>query len=110
MYLFSLAFSFYSTTMNTVELEKLKTSNEWKAAEELENKLNAMGFDPVKFVHAVMYYHRTLQQIYFRIVLESIKQFASPEYGYDLRNKGAHDAAKEIVDSGALEESYLPYI
>lgn len=96
--------------MTTLELENLKTTNEWKAAEELEDKLNVMGFDPVKFVIAVMCYHRTLQQTYFRIVLESIKQFASSDYRYDLRNKGAHEAAKKIIESGALDDSYLPFI
>ena len=35
---------------------------------------------------------------------------ASDNYGYDDRNRGAHEAAKKIVESGILDDIYLPFI
>lgn len=35
---------------------------------------------------------------------------ASDDYGYDDRNRGAHEAAKKMIESGILDEIYLPFI
>lgn len=40
----------------------------------------------------------------------TIRVIASDDYGYDDRNRGAHEAAKKIVESGVLDEIYLPFI
>ena len=31
-------------------------------------------------------------------------------YGTDLRNQASHELCKKIIESGALDEAYLPFI
>lgn len=31
-------------------------------------------------------------------------------YGTDLRNQASHELCKNIIDSGALDDTYLPFI
>ena len=40
----------------------------------------------------------------------TIRVMASDNYGYDDRNRGAHEAAKKMVESGILDDIYLPFI
>jgi hypothetical protein len=35
---------------------------------------------------------------------------AKDDYGVDPRNQASHDTAKAIVETGVLEEAYLPFI
>lgn len=96
--------------MNYLELEKLKQSREHKAAEMMESALNSMSWNPKRFADSYTTWHRTLQQAFFRTIVAIIKIAASEEYGFDQRNQGTHEAAKRIVESGVLDETYLPFI
>ena len=96
--------------MDYFELEKLKQSREYKAAEALTNAVNSMGWKPEKFAMGMTVQHRTLQQEVMRTFVAMIHVMASDNYGFDDRNRGSHEAAKKMVESGILDEIYLPFI
>lgn len=96
--------------MNYQEAETLRASREYKAAEALTDAINSMSWNPKKFGLAVSMQHRTLQQSLMKSFVATIRVIASDDYGYDDRNRGAHEAAKKIVESGVLDEIYLPFI
>lgn len=89
-----------------MERYKLENSREFKAAMELENALNDMSWDSRKFAESIIYYHRTL----FRSIIEVIKVMGSENYGYDLRNEASHNIARNIVESGILDNESIPFI
>lgn len=93
-----------------MERYKLENSREFKAAMELENALNDMSWDSRKFAESIIYYHRTLQQTLFRSIIEVIKVMGSENYGYDLRNEASHNIARNIVESGILDNESIPFI
>lgn len=98
--------------MNYQETVILKESREYKAAEALTDSINSMSWNPKKFGLAVCMQHRTLQQSIMKSFVATIRVIASDDYDYDYddRNRGAHEAAKKIVESGVLDEIYLPFI
>jgi hypothetical protein len=96
--------------MDFQELETLKETREYKAAEALADAVNSMGWKPKNFALGISLQHRTLQQEIMRTFVAMIHVMASDNYGYDLRNEGSHEAAKKIVESGILDEIYLPFI
>ncbi len=96
--------------MDYIEFEQLKQTREYKAASELTDAMNSMGWNPKKFAMGVALQHRTLQQELMRTFVATIRVMASDQYGYDDRNRGSHEAAKKIVESGALDDIYLPFI
>ncbi len=96
--------------MDFLELETLKQTHEYKAAEALADAVNSMGWNPKKFAMGMTVQHRTLQQEVMRTFVAMIHVMASDDYGYDLRNKGSHEAARKMVESGILDEIYLPFI
>ncbi len=96
--------------MDYFELETLKQSREYKAAEALTNAVNTMGWNPKKFALGMTVQHRTLQQEVMRTFVAMINVMASDKYGFDDRNRGSHEAAKKMVESGILDEIYLPFI
>lgn len=89
---------------------ELKNSREYKAAQELERALNDMSWNPKRFAESTRYYHRTLQQELMRTIVAIIQMVGDNGYGTDLRNQASHELCKRIVDSGALDEAYLPFI
>ena len=96
--------------MDFQELETLKESREYKAAEALADAVNTMGWKPEKFATGLTIQHRTLQQEVMRTFVATIHIMASDDYGYDDRNRGSHESAKKMVESGILDEIYLPFI
>lgn len=96
--------------MNCQETEILRTSQEYKAAEALIDSINSMSWNPKKFGLAISMQHRTLQQTLMKSFVATIRVMASDDYGFDDRNRGAHEAAKKMVESGILDEIYLPFI
>ena len=96
--------------MSYQEFEILKESREYKAAEALTDAMNTMGWKPEKFAQSVAVQHRTLQQELMRSIVATIRMMASADYGFDDRNRGSHEAAKKMVESGILDEIYLPFI
>ena len=96
--------------MDFLELETLKETREYKAAEALTNAVNTMGWKPKNFALGMALQHRTLQQEVMRTFVAMIHVMASDNYGYDDRNRGSHEAAKKMVESHLLDEIYLPFI
>ena len=90
--------------------QELQQSREFQAAKTLEDALNTMSWKPEIFAKSVRTFHRTLQQELFRTIVAVIKEMAADNYGVDLRNQASHDTAKAIVETGVLEEAYLPFI
>ena len=41
---------------------------------------------------------------------EVIKEMAEDDFGTDDRNQASHDTAKAIVETGVLDDAYLPYV
>ena len=89
---------------------QLQETREFQAARALEDALNTMSWNPEVFAKSVRTFHRTLQQELFRTIVAVIKEMAADNYGVDLRNQASHDTAKAIVETGVLEEAYLPFI
>lgn len=89
---------------------ELQYSRESKAAQELERALNDYGWNPKRFAESTRYYHRTLQQELMRTIVAIIQMVGDENYGTDLRNQASHKLCKRIIDSGALDETYLPFI
>lgn len=89
---------------------ELQYSREYKAAQELERALNDYGWNPKRFAESTRYYHRTLQQALMRTIVAIIQMVGNENYGTDLRNQASHKLCKRIIDSGALDEIYLPFV
>ncbi len=82
-----------------------------KAARDLTNAVNDMGFETAEFAETVMSEHRTLQQNTFGAFLALVKAWAElPVNRQDLRNEWTCKKSREIV--AALGEYNLkpPYI
>ena len=90
--------------------QELQQSREFQAARNLEDALNSMSWKPEVFAKSVRTFHRTLQQELFRTIVAVIKEMAKDDYGVDLRNQASHDTAKAIVETGVLDDAYLPFI
>ena len=90
--------------------KELQLTREFQAARNLEDALNSMSWKPEVFAKSVRTFHRTLQQELFRTIVAVIKEMAKDDYGVDLRNQASHDTAKAIVETGVLDEAYLPFI
>lgn len=91
-------------------MEYLENTREYKAAMALEDALNSITWDEKKFAQSVRFMHRTLQQNLFRTVIATIREMGSDDFLTDDRNQAAHDIAKKILESGALDVAYLPHI
>lgn len=90
------------------EFIMLENSREYKAAMELEQALNDYSWNGKTFAESVCLYHRTLQQTLVKTIVAVIRKVGDEYFGYDLRNKSAHELCKSIVDSGLLDKYSLP--
>lgn len=89
---------------------ELRQTREFQAARALEDALNTMTWNPEVFAKSIRFYHRTLQQELFRTIVAVVREMAADNYGTDTRNQASHDTAKAIVESGILDETYIPFI
>ena len=96
--------------MNYQDLELLKQSREYKAAEALTDAMNSLSWSPDQFAKSITVQHRTMQQVLMKTFVATVHQMANDDYGYDDRNRASHEAAKKIVSSGILDNIYLPFI
>ena len=87
---------------------ELQKSREYEATQTLQRALNDYSWTPKQFAESTKFLHRTLQQTLVKTMVETIKTIAAG--GYDLRNKAAHELCRKIVDSGLLDNAYLPFI
>ena len=88
----------------------IEGSREYKAAQELERALNDYSWNPKRFAESTRYYHRTLQQELMRTIVAIIQMVGDESYGTDLRNQASHELCRKIIDSGVLDDCYLPFI
>ena len=91
-------------------MENLQMSREYQAAIELGDSMNDYSWNPERFAESVRVLHRTTQQTLFRTIIATIRYMAADSYGIDQRNKASHEIAKKIIESGALDEAYIPFI
>jgi hypothetical protein BACCOPRO_02117 len=89
--------------------ESLKESREYKAAKQLEYAMNDFGFKPERFAEALPYFHRTLEQTFFRTVKASILAMAerNPRH-IDQRNEASYEMCQMLAPM--LEDTRLPFI
>lgn len=57
--------------------ESLENSREYKAAKQLEYAMNDLGFKSERFAQALPYFHKTLEQTFFRTVKAGILAWRS---------------------------------
>ena len=88
----------------------IQNTREYKAAKDLERALNDYGWNPERFAESTSYFHRTLQQELMKTIVSIIKKMGDDGYRTDLRNRASHELCKRIVESGVLDDTYLPFI
>ncbi|WP_455606359.1 hypothetical protein [Bacteroides sp.] len=89
--------------------ERLEKSREYKTAKELEQALNDMGFNPKRFAETLPYFHKTLEQTFFRVMKACITGMAKREPNHiDGRNRAAYEMCRMLAPM--LEEIRLPFI
>ena len=64
-----------------MERFELENSKEFKVAQELEDALNNMSWNSVKFAESVVYYHKRLQQKLFSTMVKVIEMMGREDYG-----------------------------
>lgn len=89
--------------------ERLEQSREYKAAKALEQALNDMGFSPGRFAETLPYFHKTLEQAFFKVVKACIIGMAKREPNrIDGRNRAAYEMCRMLAPM--LENTALPCI
>lgn len=89
--------------------ERLEESREYKTARKLEQALNDMGFNPERFAETLPYFHKTLEQAFFRVMKACIIGMAKREPSHiDGRNRAAYEMCRMLAPM--LEDTALPFI
>ena len=83
-------------------------SREYKAATQLEDAINDMGWNPKAFAQATTTFHRTLQQSLFRTIVEVLKVYADENRSTGSRNAASNEGSQKLMK--ALEEIHAPFI
>lgn len=89
--------------------EHLERSREYKAAKELEQALNDFGFNPERFAEALPFFHKTLEQAFFKTMKACIIAMAgrNPQR-IDSRNEASYEMCRMLAPM--LEGTRLPFI
>ena len=89
--------------------ERLEESREYKTARKLEQALNDMGFNPERFAETLPYFHKTLEQAFFKVMKACIIGMAKREPNHiDGRNRAAYEMCRMLAPM--LENTALPFI
>ncbi len=87
--------------------ESLENSREYKAAKQLEYAMNDLGFKSERFAQALPYFHKTLEQTFFRTVKASITAMAGRDSRcIDDRNRASYEMCQMLASM--LEDTRLP--
>ena len=87
----------------------LSENYEYKAAKQLEYAMNDFGFKPERFAQALPYFHKTLEQTFFRTVKASITAMAGRDPRcIDDRNRASYEMCQTLASM--LEDTRLPFI
>ena len=88
---------------------QLEQSREYKAAKGLEYTMNDFGFKPERFAEALPYFHKTLEQTFFRTVRASVLAMAERKPSMiDDRNRASYEMCRMLAPM--LEDTRLPFI
>ena len=78
--------------------ESLENSREYKAAKQLEYAMNDLGFKSERFAQALPYFHKTLEQTFFRTVKASITAMAGRDSRcIDDRNRASYEMCQMLA-------------
>ncbi len=89
--------------------EHLEQNREYKAAKQLEYAMNDFGFKPERFAEALPFFHKTLEQTFFRTVKASILAMAERDHRrIDGRNEASYEMCQMLAPM--LEDTRLPFI
>lgn len=78
-------------------IHNLQSTKEFELATKVEDAINSFSFSPKAFAASIPYWHRTLQQTFWRVIVACIKVYADENYRHDLRNQASHLEAKEMM-------------
>lgn len=78
-------------------IPNLQSTKEFELATKVENAINSFCFSPKAFAASIPFWHRTLQQTFWRVIVACIKVYADENYRHDLRNQASHLEAKEMM-------------
>lgn len=85
-----------------------ETDREYQAAKAMEDAVNDFCWNPKKFALACTTFHRTLQQTWFRTIVEVLKVYADENRSTDPRNEASKEGAQKLMK--VLEEIHCPFI
>ena len=89
--------------------ESLENSREYKAAKQLEYAMNDLGFKSERFAQALPYFHKTLEQTFFRTVKAGILAMAERDpHRIDGRNEASYEMCRMLAPM--LQDTGLPFI
>ncbi len=91
-------------------IENLQSSKEFQLATQVENAINSYNFRAKAFAASIPYFHRTLQQSLWRVIVACIKVYADENYAHDDRNRAAHLEAKEMMQYLKEHGRHIPMI
>lgn len=88
---------------------QLENSREYKAAKQLEYAMNDFGFKPERFAQALPFFHKTLEQTFFRTVKACILAMAERDpRRIDDRNRASYEMCRMLAPM--LGDTRLPFI
>jgi hypothetical protein len=88
----------------------IKHTEESSLAKEMENALNNYNFDICAFAASIPTMHPTIQQNFYRLLIECLKVMADNTRHYDDRNIASHEAAAGIISYLEENGQYIPHI
>ena len=83
---------------------------ESELVETVTDAINNLTFHNDRFCNLMARQHRTLQQSFTRLCLEWIWLVASPDYGYDERNRASYELCRAIMEKVEEAGNGLPLI
>lgn len=91
-------------------MKNITFTKEYKIAIAFENSINDYSWSPQRFAESICFMHKTNQQTLIRTIVAVIKRMGSDDYSVDLRNQASHKLCRNIVNSGLLNETSLPFV
>ncbi len=88
----------------------LQSTKEFELARQVSLAINNYSFSPKKFAASIPEFHRTLQQMFWRTIVECIKVYADENYKYDERNEASHLEAMQMMEYLKKHGRHIPMI
>lgn len=87
-----------------------QSTKEFKLAKQVSTSIDSYIFSPQLFAASIPEFHRTLQQIFWRIIVECIKVYADENYKYDKCNEASHLEAVQMMEYLKKHGHHIPLI